>query len=104
MGRNMDSIHVTTDELYSAANTIDGKADLYEDTYNNLLRKVESFTTSDFKGEDADAFRNQVNGFNDDFIKMKDLMYEYAAALRDFAKNYEETQKNVINQAKGMPN
>lgn len=100
----MESIQVTTEELYSAAKTIDTKADFYETTYKNLLGKVESFTTSDFKGDDADAFRNQVNGFNDDFVKMKALMNEYAAALRDFAKNYEDTQRNVKNQAQGLQN
>lgn len=100
----MESIQVTTGELYSAAQTIDTKADFYETTYQNLLRKVDSFTTSDFKGDDADAFRNQVNGFNDDFVKMKALMNEYAAALRDFAKNYEGTQRNVKNQAQGLQN
>ena len=100
----MKSIQVTTEELYGAANTIDKKADFYKTTYEKLLGKVESFTTSDFKGDDADAFRNQVNGFNDDFVKMKDLMSEYAAALRDFAENYEKTQRNVINQAQGLQN
>ena len=100
----MESIQVTTEELYSAAKTIDEKADFYKTTYENLLRKVESFTTSDFQGEDANAFRDQVNGFNDDFVKMKDLMNEYAAALRDFAKNYDDTREKVKNQAQGLQN
>lgn len=100
----MDSIQVTTEELYSAAAKVDEKAEFYETTYKNLLGKVENFTTSDFKGDDADAFRNQVNGFNDDFMKMKALMNEYAAALRNFAKNYVETQRNVKNQAQGLQN
>lgn len=99
-----ESIQVTTDELYRAADTIDDKAGFYEDTYGYLLKKVESFTTSDFKGDDADAFRNQVNGFYDDFMKMKELMNEYAATLRDFAKNYEDTQRNVKTQAQVLQN
>lgn len=100
----MESIQVKTEDLYGAANTIDGKADFYEITYKNLLKKVESFTTSDFKGDDADAFRNQVNGFNDDFMKMKALMNEYAAALRKFAENYDQTREMVKNQAQGLQN
>lgn len=100
----MESIQVTTEDLYRAAKTIDDKAIFYETTYKNLLGKVENFTASDFKGDDADAFRNQVNGFNDDFMKMKALMNEYAAALRNFADNYVETQRNVINHAQGMQN
>lgn len=100
----MESIQVKTEDLYSAANTIDKKADFYETTYRNLLGKVDSFTKSDFMGEDADAFRNQVNGFNDDFVKMKALMNEYAAALRDFAENYNQTREMVKKQAQGLQN
>ena len=101
---NTESIQVKTEDLYDAAKKIDDEADIYKTTYTKLLQKVEDFTTSDFKGDDADAFRNQVNRFNDDFVKMKDLMNEYAAALRDFAKNYEETQRNVKNHAQGLQN
>ena len=42
--------------------------------------------------------------FRDDFCKMKELMNEYATFMRNAAQVYEDTQKEVMNQAKGLQN
>ena len=98
----MESIQVDTLEVRRIAGEVDGVATNYENTYNNLLNNVSVFTTSDWTGDDADAFRNKVEGFRDDLIKMKALMNEYASALREFATNYEETQERIKQQSQGL--
>lgn len=98
----MESIKVDTVEVRRIASEVDGVASDYESTYNNLLNNVSTFTTTDWTGDDADAFRNKVEGFRDDLNKMKVLMNDYASALRDFAKNYEETQERIKQQGQGL--
>ncbi|MCD8098794.1 MAG: WXG100 family type VII secretion target [Lachnospiraceae bacterium] len=100
----MDSIKVTYDELTIAARNVDTKADEYYSTYTALLQEVDSLTSSGWTGTDADAFREQVNGFSDDFEKMKSLMNEYATFLRNAAQNYKDTQNSLSTQIKNLQN
>ncbi len=100
----MNSIKVTYQELITAANNVDDKAADYYKTYTELLSGVETLTTSGWTGEDATAFRDQINGFEDDFSNMKKLMNNYATFLRDAAKNYQDTQEELITQIKSLQN
>ncbi|MBQ3584873.1 MAG: WXG100 family type VII secretion target [Lachnospiraceae bacterium] len=98
----MDSIKVDTAEVRRIAGEVDEVATDYESSYVNLLNNVSTFTSSDWKGDDANQFREKVEGFRDDLNKMKTLMNEYATALRQFATNYEETQERIKQQAQGL--
>lgn len=93
----MDSILVTPENLKKKAAEVDNKAADYFKEYQKLLADVQSFTSTDWTGEDATAFREKVEGFEPDFSKMKTLMEEYASFLRQAATNYENTQSNVKN-------
>lgn len=98
----MDSIKVDTAEVRRIAGEVDEVATNYESKYNNLLNSISTFTSSDWKGDDANKFREKAEGFRNDFIKMKNLMNEYATTLRQFATNYEETQERIKQQAQGL--
>lgn len=98
----MDSILVTPENLDSQAKKVDNKATEYYNHYAALLNDVEQFTSTDWTGEDANAFREKVKGFEPDFTKMKELMEEYASFLRQAATNYRNTQENVRNNIKGL--
>ena len=69
-----------------------------------MLQDVETLTSTDYTGDDATAFRNQVEGFREDFNKMKQLMNEYADYLRQAASTYEDTQSNVKNTIASLQN
>ena len=88
----MESIKVTTEDLRNAAATVDNLAIEYDKEYAALFQDVETLTSTDYTGDDASAFRSQVEGFRDDFNKMKQLMNEYADYLRQAASSYEDTQ------------
>ena len=100
----MESIQVTTENLRARADDVSSKATEYLKHYESLLNSVTTLTSTDWKGDDATTFKNQVEGFRDDFVKMKTLMDDYAAFLRTAAKNYDETQSNVISTIKSLQN
>lgn len=93
----MESILVTPENLTTQAGKVDEQAQVYYNKYQALLAEVESLTTTDWKGEDAQAFLAKVRDFEPDFFKMKDLMEQYATFLRQAAQNYTDTQTNVKN-------
>lgn len=100
----MESIKVTTEDLRNAASNVDNLAMEYNKEYVALLQDVETLTSTDYTGDDATAFRNQVEGFREDFNKMKQLMNEYADYLRQAASTYEDTQSNVKNTIASLQN
>ncbi len=100
----MNSITVTTENLRTKAGEVDSKAAEYMNHYESLLNDVATLTSTDWQGEDANAFKEQVEGFRQDFQKMKTLMEEYAIFLRDAATQYDNTQSNLINTIKSLQN
>lgn len=98
----MQSITVTPETLESQASKVDGKAADYYNDYIKLLNEVRDMTSTDWKGDDADAFKNKVEAFEADFKKMQELMTDYAAYLRQAAKNYRDTQENVKSSIAGL--
>ena len=100
----MKSITVTTQSLTNKAQDVDAKAAEYMKHYESLLDDVNTLTTTDWQGEDATAFRNQVEGFREDFQRMKGLMGDYASFLREAATKYDNLQDNLINTIKGLQN
>lgn len=98
----MDSIKVTPAELRNAAGEVEILAGNYKDQYNALFILVEEFTSTDYQGKDAKEFCAKVREFEDDFMKMKDLMDEYARFLKKAADDYEENQRNLSSQISGL--
>ena len=100
----MESIQVTTENLINKAGEVEDKAGEYMARYEALLSDVDTLVTTDWKGDDANAFKTQIEGFREDFTKMKNLMEEYAAFLREAANNYDSTQSNTIDVIKSLQN
>lgn len=100
----MESILVTTESLIAKAGEVETKADEYLSNYTQLLADVATLTSTDYKGPEGDAFLSQIEGFRDDFEKMKKLMNEYADFLRKASKNYEDTSNNNIQAIKSLQN
>lgn len=98
----MESIKVTPENLRTQASKVDQEAQNYFSEYQGLLKDVEAFTSTDYRGDDANEFRQKVHNFEPDFNKMKELMNEYATFLRQAADNYQNTQDNVKNMIKSQ--
>lgn len=100
----MESIQVTTENLTSEAERIENLATDYYNQYEALFQDVDTLTSTDWVGDEASAFKNQIEGFREDFSRMKQKMDEYANFLRTAAKNYEETQQHSIDTIKSLQN
>ncbi len=100
----MDTIRFTLDSMRGTANEVDNLADEYSNKYQTFFNEIETLTSTDWKGVDATAFKDQVEGFRDDFGKMKQLMNDYASFIRQAAANYETTQNNLKSQAQSLKN
>ena len=98
----MESIQVTPANLRKAATDVENMANEYQRQYKELFGLVEKFTTTDYQGKDAKEFCDKVKDFDDDFLKMKQLMDEYASFLRKAASDYEANQDNLSSQIKSL--
>lgn len=98
----MESIQVTPGNLKKAAGEVETLANNYKKQYGELFGLVETFTTTDFQGADAKEFCSKVKDFEDDFMRMKNLMDEYAQFLRRAAEDYEKNQENTRSQIAGL--
>lgn len=98
----MESIQVTPANLRKAAGEVETMASKYKAQYGELFGLVETFTSTDYQGKDAKEFCAKVKDFEDDFIKMKDLMDEYAQFLKRAAEDYERNQENLSSQIAGL--
>lgn len=96
-------IEVTPEQLDIAARAIDGLASDYESQYKALF-SASNAMASTWSGKDNQAFTSQIEGFKDDFEKMKKLMNDYAEYLRVTAKAYRDTQDAVVAEAKKLTN
>lgn len=98
----MESIQVTPANLKKAAAEVESLASTYKRQYNELFGLVENFTSTDYQGKDAKEFCAKVKEFEDDFIKMKNLMDEYAGFLKKAADDYETNQGNLSDQIRAL--
>ncbi len=96
--RSMESIKVTPENLRKIASQVDDKAGEYYTEYQNLIKDVEELTTIDYRGDDATALREKVEGFEPEFNKMKELMHEYAEFLRYAATSYINEVQEAVNE------
>lgn len=97
------TIQVTPEQLVSAAGRIEGLAADYKTQYDALYNETNSMAST-WQGKDNVAFVDQIDGFKDDFDKMRRLMLDYADFLRKSAKAYRDTQEDVVKAAQKLVN
>ncbi|MCQ2516516.1 MAG: WXG100 family type VII secretion target [Saccharofermentans sp.] len=100
----MDSIKVNTGSLKVASNTVEDLAVEYKNVYENLYSLVDELVSSAWTGPDANAFKTQISGFQDDFLTMQNLMNEYASFLNEAATNYDTASEDIKSQISGLQN
>ena len=100
----MESLKVDTQRLRDQATKVEDEATDYVNTYEKLYQDVETFTTTDYTGDEGEAFREQIEGFRDDFQKMKKLMDDYASYLRTAAQTYDDTKADSVTKIRSLQN
>ena len=96
-------IKVDPAKLKAAATEIDNLAADYQRAYEQLYTEVQNLAQT-WQGKDNLAFTNQIEGFQDDFQKMQNLMIQYAEYLNTTAQNYQDTQDDRVTQAQRLTN
>ncbi len=96
-------IRVDTGEVRSTARQLTQLATDYDALYKEVLAKI-SETSAKWQGVDSEAFREQVEGFRDDFQKMKQEIDDYATFLLQSADAYEKQQEETRQKAKTLTN
>ncbi len=97
----LGKIVVSTDDLDRAAKEVASKASDYEQNYNALYNLVNDLKSA-WAGTDNNAYTDQINGFKNDFQKMKQLMDEYSEFLSNTAATYRQTQEEIAAKAKTL--
>lgn len=96
-------ILVTPEQLESTAGIIEGLAGDYQKQYQTLYSETNAMAST-WQGKDNMAYIEQIGGFEDDLIKMYELMLAYANFLRKSAKAYRDTQDEIEKAAKKLAN
>ena len=88
-------LQVETLELNRAANDIEELINDYMSQYRALYNQV-SLASSYWQGKDQAAFVEKLDQFEEQFIKMTNLLNEYVMFLRNSAKAYTSTQDAIL--------
>ncbi|MDR3310789.1 MAG: WXG100 family type VII secretion target [Oscillospiraceae bacterium] len=96
-------IKVDTGDLRSASSAITTLAGEYEALYKDMYAKM-SDMKSTWTGIDINEYITQIEGFRDDFQKMKTEMDHYADHLTQSAIAYEKAQDDTVANAKKLVN
>lgn len=91
-------IHVDMNQLLQHASFISEQAQQYANTYEKIYQLLEQMNLV-WKGNDFDAFANQLKDFRKDFNRMKQVLDDYAAYLRESASIYDRLQQECIAMA-----
>lgn len=90
-----------TAKLNSTAMEVRRLSQDYEREYTDLFRLVQDLKSA-WDGRDNVAFTQQIDGFKDDFQRMKKLMDDYAAYIEKVAATYQETQNTLATNARTL--
>ncbi len=91
-------IHIDMNQLLQNASFISEQAQQYANTYGKIYQLLEQMNLV-WKGKDFDAFANQLKDFRKDFDRMKQVLDDYAAYLRESASIYDRLQQECIAMA-----
>jgi Uncharacterized protein conserved in bacteria len=96
-------ILVDPSKLEKSGNKMREQAAEYGRLYLTLFTLVDNLS-SEWKGEDNEAFSKRILDFKNDLDTMKANLDKYADFLNSSATLYKNTQTNVVNTAKGLAN
>ena len=95
------SIQVDTGNLRSTSTQVTELAKQYEGLYKEVLTKLSDMSTT-WQEIDSQTYRDKVESFRSEFVKMKTELDKYAEFLIRTATDYEKTQAEAVERAKAL--
>lgn len=92
------TIKVDTAAITQAANKIDGYIINYESSYSKVNQLSEAVDAT-WDGTDNDKYKEQLEGFQNDFTELGSKLKDYVDFLRKAALEYETAQENLTKDA-----
>jgi len=93
------NFQVTPEYLESQAAKVEGQCVQYNSMWNRIYQEKDTLQQY-WKGEANQAYCNQLNGFRDDFQRLKDILTAFTAYIKDSAKKYRDTDQRLAADAK----
>lgn len=93
-------IKVDMEQLKQSSKRIEAYVIEYEKTYQRLYQQVDNL--NGWQGGDKQAFVEQIHGFKNDYVKMKDVLVQYHNFLRKSASAYQKLLEDRRNQARKL--
>ncbi len=97
----MRIIHVSPDELLSAAARLDESNQEYQRVFHQLFEAVEVMKGG-WEGKDNITFTNQIMRLESDFRDMSVLCSQYSEFLKSSARSYRDIQDDLASQASAL--
>lgn len=92
------TIKVDTAAITQAATKIEGYISSYESSYGKV-NQLSSEVDATWDGTDNDKYKEQLEGFQNDFNELGSKLKEYVAFLKKAATEYETAQENLTKDA-----
>ncbi len=99
----MPNIKVDSGEIRRLADKLERLAEEYQHLYEyDLYGTVVDSIRRAYKGVDADAMIHGLEGFRNDFARLKAVIDQYVAHLRYAARAYDDIQTEIESKAKNL--
>jgi len=93
------TFQVTPEYLESQAVKVEGQCAQYNTVWNRIYTEKDSLQKY-WSGEANQAYCTQLEGFRDDFQKLKNVLTAYIQYIKDSAKKYRDTDQKLASEAK----
>jgi WXG100 family type VII secretion target len=92
---------VEPQRLAKSAEVVNNKVTEYNKEVVNIYSAIENLTV-EWKGQTSDAFKQQIEGYRNDFNKLAEILTGYSNMLVTAANKYNSTDSKLAGDAKRL--
>lgn len=88
------AISVTPEQLKTVAGKVGASNQTYEKQYKRILTEVENLSAR-WKGQGNQDFVERIRSFQDQFLKLKNVLDDYVIFLNKASEIYANTERSI---------
>lgn len=93
---------VTTEKLDEAAQQIKDRTAQYASDIQKLYMELEAMTANQWKGVASETLRAKIEGYREEFEKLRTCLEQYADNVLTKSKNYSATEDSITSAAQSI--